>query len=111
MALFANNTPQTFMYTGSAVDPVVSANLANGVFSRVTCVFNGASSVLYENEIVKDTGDSGTGQAGGFTLGAAKAGARPTNIEVLEAIVCFVTVPVDVLARIGAGHRAMYEIT
>lgn len=63
--------------TTSAVSPT-----ANGTYERWIIVANGASSVVYKNGTSVFSGQIGTNNPGGLTLGALRDGTRSTNIEV-----------------------------
>lgn len=64
-----------------------NGNLAVGAYGVACGVFNGASSLLQVNMTTPTTGDPGSNNAGGFTLGASAAWTAHANIQVLEAIV------------------------
>lgn len=70
----------------SASGAATNGNLAVGSYGVVAAVFNGASSSLQVNLTTPTTGDPGSTNAGGFTLGASAAPSAYSNIQVLECI-------------------------
>lgn len=62
-------------------------NLALNTYGAVCAVFNGASSLIQVNNTSATTGDPGSNNPGGFSLGASTAGSSASNIQVKEAIV------------------------
>jgi hypothetical protein len=58
----------------------------NTTYGYTMHLFNGASSRIEVNRTVKASGNAGSNNAGGFTLGALPDGTRSTNVEVAEVI-------------------------
>lgn len=87
MAVYQSvSTPNIFMNAGAGV--AQNANFAVGSRAVVNAVFNGAASSLKVNLNAETTGNAGTANAGGFTLGAQPAGgAGFANLQVYEALV------------------------
>jgi hypothetical protein len=73
-------SPNNAMNAGGtqiASDPDITL----GEYGIITCVFNGASSRIQTGLNAAVTGDAGTNNAGGFTLGAAGNGGNPANFQ------------------------------
>jgi len=64
----------------------LNGGLAVGAYGVACVVFNGASSSSLINLGTPVTGSVGTGNAGGFTLGARASGSASSNIQVAEVI-------------------------
>lgn len=78
-------SPQINLNAGS--DAGNNSNFAVNVYAVVAYVVNGAASMVQVNSTAPTTGDAGTGNMGGFTLGARGAGTSGfSNIEVKEVI-------------------------
>lgn len=77
--------PDIQLYAGSSLSPHVGP--AVGSFGIITAVFNGASSLLQTNATTALTGQAGTTNAGGVTLGAAGSALVPSNIQVKEVLI------------------------
>lgn len=79
-------TPNIGTYAGDFGPP--SADLAVNTFGLITCILNGASSVLQVNNNAESTtGSVGSSNMGGFTLGDFGDGGAAANISVVEVIV------------------------
>jgi hypothetical protein len=76
----------TLINAGTGMGPGVSTYVANGVYAYATLVFNGASSKIRANGVQIASGNAGTNNGGGLTLGALAGGTRSCNIEVAELI-------------------------
>lgn len=74
-------TPTTSLFAGSAN---VSVSPALGADAVLTCVANGASSVVQLNNGTPVTGNAGTNNAAGFTLGAAPTPGNYGHIQIKE---------------------------
>ncbi len=80
--LATDTTPRSYLFNGSVLSGV---KVADGAFAVVTCVFNGASSVLRSNGTQIVVGNAGSGtDPGGVTLGQLGNGTRGANIEVAD---------------------------
>lgn len=77
-------SPQLNLHAGSSV--AGNSGLAVNTYGILTAIFNGASSSLRVNKLAPTTGDPGSGNMGGITLGADGAGANNGNIQVKEQI-------------------------
>jgi hypothetical protein len=90
MTLFSQSTPTVLMYAGAS-GPTIGRRIADGVYARVTCTFNGAFSVLRVNGTIEAAGNVGAGTPGGVFLGAglqsAGVGTRWANVEIAEFLV------------------------
>lgn len=84
-----NQTSTTPALRSNAGSFVASANnsLAVGVWGIVRAVFNGASSSFQIDKTTQQTGDGGSNNMGGFTLGAHGGDTNWSNIEVKEVVV------------------------
>lgn len=76
-------SPEVALYAGTGV-VARNANLAIAAKGVVGWVLNGASSLIKINTTAEVTGNPGTHNAGGITLGAAFDGSGPSNIQVFE---------------------------
>lgn len=65
----------------------VNSNLAVGAFGVVTAIFNGAGSSLQIDRTTATTGNAGTNNMGGVTLGAAGNNAAPSNIITTDLVI------------------------
>lgn len=77
-------TPNIAAFAGNQLDNV---NLAVNTYGIIRILFNGASSKFIVNETTPTTGNLGTNDMGGFTLGANANGGTWSNIEVKEIII------------------------
>jgi hypothetical protein len=78
-------TPDLKLFAG--INSAANSNLAVDTFGISRTLANGASSSLQINETTAVTGDFGTNNMGGFTLGGrGAAGSNPMNIQVKEII-------------------------
>ncbi len=91
-------TPRIDVYAGVA--GVANTNLAVGSYGVIAAVFNGTSSVSQVNMTTAVTGNSGTNNAGGFTLGASGTPGGYSNIQVMEAIIFPAAHDADTRARV-----------
>lgn len=84
-AVYQNSiTPNVRQFAG--LDSTENGAMAVNTWASMAAVFNGASSVL-QIDGTTVTGNAGAGNKGGFTLGAASDGTRPSNIQVAEVII------------------------
>ena len=85
--LFQNSSsPRLDQYAGAF--GANSSALAIDTFALITCIFNGASSILQINDIAESTGNPGATAMGGFVLGSFATGATAfSNISVCEIVV------------------------
>lgn len=79
------SSPQIRLSSGN--DGTLNADLALGVRAVITSVFNGTSPSLRINHGTAVTGNVGTANAGGFTLGAVGDVSAFANIQVSEVLV------------------------
>lgn len=86
VALVVDNRPLTQISAGGA--PTGAFIPANNVFAICSVLFNGLSSTFFENGVSKITGNAGTTNPSGLTLGALNDGSRSTAIDV-AAVVAF----------------------
>lgn len=78
-------TPKIIIHAGT--DSSQNANLAVGSVGVVRAYYNGASSKLIVNETTPTTGDFGSKNPGGFTIGSQADGVTsPGNFQFYEAI-------------------------
>lgn len=96
--IFDGNTATTGMLRQVTVTPQVSVSAGSSLsnssswtldtYAVLAVVFNGASSSFQVNNGTPITGDAGSNNMGGFTLGAAGGGGSAwSNIEVKEVII------------------------
>lgn len=81
----ATTTPNVAIFAGAggvSSDP----DLATDTYGVMACVFNGASSRIQLNNNAAVNGNTGSGNMGGFTLGARGDNLVPSNIQVKEVI-------------------------
>ena len=81
-------TPNIRMFAGSG--PTSNIDFILDTYAVVSAVYNGASSTLQVNNETPTTGNSGTNDAGGFTLGAYDNSGTVggfSNIQVKEVII------------------------
>lgn len=86
----STTTPSVVIMAGS--DTAINAGWILNTTSVVTEVFNGASSSLQINRGTATTGDAGSNNASGFTLGSKYDGTSAANI-VVNAVAIFSTAP------------------
>lgn len=84
-ALLADTTPQTYLYAGASL--TYNANICNGVFGQITCIFNTIASAIFENGVSRVAGGASGNNAGGYTLAALNGLTRWTNIQVGEVVI------------------------
>lgn len=72
---------------GAATSTAENTDLAVNTYGVVTAVLNGANSLVQVNNGTAATGDIGTRDLAGFTLGASGGGTAFGNIQVKEVIV------------------------
>ena len=84
--LFAMNgtTPDMEIFADSFV--ATNNDLAVGTWGIWCLVYNGASSSIRVNNNTKTTGNAGTRDAGGLTIGSRGNGANESNIEICRVI-------------------------
>lgn len=97
--IWDGNANNSMGFTQNTATPTVAIRAANNViapngdfavntYAVVVCVYNGASSLIQVNKNNATTGDIGSGNAGGFTLGAHADGSTTfSNIQVKEVII------------------------
>jgi hypothetical protein len=78
-------TPTLRIFAGGA-GGVDNGDLAVGTYGAVVCGFNGASSFIGVNNGAVVTGNPGTNNMAGFTLGSSGTPANYSNIQVKEVI-------------------------
>lgn len=81
----AGITPQVRVLAPT-IGIAVDSNLIVGAYGVASIVFNSTSSVLQINNNAANTGDAGTNNMGGFTLGANGLAGAFSNIQVKEVI-------------------------
>jgi hypothetical protein len=91
MLLASDTGPVTRIFNGVA-SPAFAANVCNGAFGLITCLFNSAggatASYIRENGTEKATGDpTNAANASGFTIGSSGSSNRFTNIDVAEVLI------------------------
>jgi hypothetical protein len=95
---FDGNTADSgIVYQGEGITPRINAgaglylgdnaNLVLNTWGILRVLFNGASSKLIVNATTPTTGNCGTGNMGGFTLGSRAVGLYYSNIHVKEIII------------------------
>ena len=85
-----NSTPKIIAYAGGLSSE--NSNLFVDTWGIIRVLFNGANSKLQVNDTASITGNFGTNNAGGFTLGSRGGGdARFSNIEVKDIVCCNTT--------------------
>lgn len=80
-----DDTPDIEVYAGLA--SAADSNLALDTWGIARVLFNGASSKFIIDDNTPVTGDFGSDDMGGFTIGAAATGVLPSNIRVKEIII------------------------
>jgi hypothetical protein len=80
-----STTPNISINAGSNV--ASNSNLNVGSFGIVRALFNGASSKLIVNATTPTTGNAGSDNMGGFTIGARGGTGSYSNIQVKEVII------------------------
>jgi hypothetical protein len=95
----------------SATAPGLNAGPSVGSVGVVAVVFNEASSLSRVNKGAPVTGSVGSGNAGGFTLGARASGTAPSNIQVYETVIFPIAPSTAQLDRLVAGLMARHSIS
>jgi len=95
--IFDGNTATSGMITQRTSSPIINAwagglsgdssDLAINSYGIVRCLFNGANSKLIIDETTPITGNFGTNNMGGFSIGSDGGGSNNSNVEVKEIIV------------------------
>lgn len=101
------NTGRIFNTTASPTISLQAGSTTNansdfvlGAYAVVVAVFNGAASVLQINNGAVSSGNPGSGNMAGFTLGAAGDNSVLTNIQVKEVIIFSTAHDADTRTRI-----------
>jgi len=94
--VFDGKTSDCFLYTDSSKEVALEAPSAifrlgqvpaDGVYETVVCVCNTTTSKINSARVDLATGNIGTNNPGGFTLGSNRAGVSATNIDVLRGLI------------------------
>ncbi len=107
--ILSRNTPAT--YIGGNTYPNIAANICDNVFSVVTVIHNGASSLLRVNGVQLISGDAGSEDPNGLTVGGYIDGTRTTNIEVAAVLHYAGVISGANLAYLEAGLAAKYGLS
>lgn len=102
----SSDAPDKFFIFGGAGPLFVGSNPSTGVFHFMGLVFNGASSAIYVDGTQAASGNAGTNNAGGFTVGALRDTSRPSNTEYEEVLVVQAAVSDSMRQRWQNGARA-----
>lgn len=101
-------TPNLSVYAGAAIS--TNPDLPLGTIGVISAVYNGASSSVGVDRNAAVTGDAGTGNGGGFTLGAAAGGFVPSHIQVYETVIFPIAPSTAQLDRLVAGLMARHGV-
>lgn len=103
------STPQIALYAGATTG--LNSGLTLNTVKVVVCVFNTTSSGLNVNNHITSTGNAGSANAGGFTLGAAGNGSgQYSNIGVQDVLIYNVAHSTATQDAIIAGLRSYWSI-
>lgn len=75
-------SPRIYAYAGTVLGP--STDLGIGRYGVVTVAFNGANSSLTTDNLTPVTGNVGSANGNGLTLGAFPTGSGPSNIKTAD---------------------------
>lgn len=104
--LFFVGTSDTLnAYAGASIGN--NTDFALGVYSAVTTIFNGASSLLQVDNNTPVTGNASTSDMGGFTLGAAGDLGNHGNIQVKEVAIYNTSHDADTRAKVIAYFNSL----
>lgn len=81
-----SSTPKIISYAGTLTAGLANSNLAVNTWGVVRVLYNGVGSSIQVNATAKTTGNVGSSNAGGFTLGANGNNLAAGDIEVAEVI-------------------------
>lgn len=103
------STPRISISAGSSAAEIATVTL--NVKAVVAAVFNGGSSRLVRNLDVASSGNAGTNNMGGFTLGAIGGGAAAwSNIEVHEVVIIPIAPSTAQRERVVRGLMARHGV-
>jgi len=105
----ASTSPRIQLYAGAS-GVSNNTNLAVGSVGVVSSLFNGGSSLLQVNKTAATTGNAGTNNMGGFTLGATGTPSGYSHIQVYETVIFPIAPSTAQLDRLVAGLMARHGV-
>ena len=101
-------SPNIRIYAGTALTGITS--LAIGAYGVLSAILNGANSSIQHNLGSPVTGNAGSANMGGFTLGAKADGVGPSNIQVAEVALFPIAPSAAQQDRLVAGLMARHGV-
>lgn len=107
--LYVDSTPQSRINYASFI--TYAGAIANGVFARVECLANGATSSIVENDTTRVSGNAGANPMAYLSLGDLGVGTQASNVEIAEVVVYNTVLTAGELARLRNYFKGRYGIS